>query len=524
MNPRRTSSSRRTFTWPHYQYGFGNEFSSEALPGALPKQNNPQHCPYSLYAEQITGVATETQHKSTWMYRIRPSAVQGTLMPDPQLARFLVEPDHVTPERLRWSPITFREPRARPHNFVEGLITMAGAGDPADKNGLAIYLFTCNRSMVNTCFSSSDGDLLIVPEIGTLRFQTELGNLIASPGHIVVIPRGIKFAVKFFNEDMPSMVINEGAARGYILEVYSGSFELPNLSVTGGISGLANPKDFRYPTASFEEEVVPGGTNHNNVMNNHSSSTGNVSNNIMMGEACGQQMLPEKDGSAEFLSITKFQGGIFKCTLLNSPFDVVAWSGNYAPFAYDLSLFCPVSQAAYEAQGSYSIFTVLRCASTVDFIVLPPKWYSPEDTLRVPFFQRSCMTAFLGVIFGSYEGVPASVENQVVGGGNKLEAGSCVLYSTMAPHGPDAHTFQRGLTGNGRVTAQNSAHGGSGGGGAGTKRAAPGSGGTGTNLAFMVETSKMLKLTDFAMTTQHRDVGYSLSWHGLGRLFNRHRI
>ena len=39
-----------------YQSGFGNEFSSEALPGALPVgQNSPQKAPYGLYAELLSG-------------------------------------------------------------------------------------------------------------------------------------------------------------------------------------------------------------------------------------------------------------------------------------------------------------------------------------------------------------------------------------------------------------------------------------------------------------------------------------
>ena len=40
--------------------GFGNEFASEdpRCPGSLPKgQNNPQKCPYGLYAEQLSGTA-----------------------------------------------------------------------------------------------------------------------------------------------------------------------------------------------------------------------------------------------------------------------------------------------------------------------------------------------------------------------------------------------------------------------------------------------------------------------------------
>lgn len=125
-------------SWPEYQYGFGNEFTSEALKDALPITNNPRRCPYGLYAEQISGTSfTMPRHKNrrTWMYRIRPSAAQDTVFPDTQLATLLTEPDHVTPERLRWSPIPVTNPQQTPHTFVEGLITIAGAGDPADRNG-----------------------------------------------------------------------------------------------------------------------------------------------------------------------------------------------------------------------------------------------------------------------------------------------------------------------------------------------------------------------------------------------------
>ena len=46
--------------------GFGNEFATEALPGALPAgQNSPQKVPYGLYAEQLSGTAfTVPRHDS----------------------------------------------------------------------------------------------------------------------------------------------------------------------------------------------------------------------------------------------------------------------------------------------------------------------------------------------------------------------------------------------------------------------------------------------------------------------------
>ena len=57
-----------------YQSGFGNEFSTEALPGALPVgQNSPQKAPYGLYAELFSGTAftmVRSEARRTWMYRI----------------------------------------------------------------------------------------------------------------------------------------------------------------------------------------------------------------------------------------------------------------------------------------------------------------------------------------------------------------------------------------------------------------------------------------------------------------------
>src|SRR5438132_6629959 len=63
----------------HYQSGFGNEFATEALTGALPTgQNSPQRAPYGLYAEQFSGTAFTAPrgtNRRSWLYRIRPAAV-----------------------------------------------------------------------------------------------------------------------------------------------------------------------------------------------------------------------------------------------------------------------------------------------------------------------------------------------------------------------------------------------------------------------------------------------------------------
>ena len=58
--------------------GFGNEFATEAVPGALPiGKNSPQRPPLGLYAEQFTATSftvPRREARRSWLYRIRPSA------------------------------------------------------------------------------------------------------------------------------------------------------------------------------------------------------------------------------------------------------------------------------------------------------------------------------------------------------------------------------------------------------------------------------------------------------------------
>src|SRR5690554_7107697 len=93
-----------------YMAGFGNEFQSEALEGALPEgRNSPQRCPYGLYAEQLSGTAfTAPRHmnRRSWLYRIRPGVVHLPFQPYEHTTRWVshfgIHP--VTPNQLRWSP------------------------------------------------------------------------------------------------------------------------------------------------------------------------------------------------------------------------------------------------------------------------------------------------------------------------------------------------------------------------------------------------------------------------------------
>ena len=66
-----------------YQSGFGNDFSTEALPGALPVgQSNPKRPPYGLYTEELNATAFTAPrgaNRRSWTYRIHPSAVHAPI-------------------------------------------------------------------------------------------------------------------------------------------------------------------------------------------------------------------------------------------------------------------------------------------------------------------------------------------------------------------------------------------------------------------------------------------------------------
>lgn len=60
---------------------------------------------------------------------------------------------------MRWKP--FDIPSDGIVDFVDGLHTVCGAGDPATRSGLAIHVYVCNASMENRAMQNSDGDFLI---------------------------------------------------------------------------------------------------------------------------------------------------------------------------------------------------------------------------------------------------------------------------------------------------------------------------------------------------------------------------
>jgi homogentisate 1,2-dioxygenase len=369
-----------------YLSGFGNEFATEALPGSLPRgRNSPQRCPFGLYAEQFSGTAftaPRSANRRSWLYRIRPAVTHQPFERFTQ--RLLDEPRNdasVSPDQLRWDPLSL--PSAAT-DFIEGLVPMAGNGSPDAHAGCAIYLFAANRSMQHRFFYDADGELLIVPQLGTLTIDTELGRIHLSPQEIAVIPRGLRFRI----------AVQNNGARGYICENFGAPFKLPDLGPIGS-NGLANARDFLTPRARYEE----------------------------IDEPCEL--------------IGKFDGSLWSAKMDHSPLDVVAWHGNNVPYKYDLRRFNTMGSTSYDHPDP-SIFLVLHSpsdtagVSNIDFVVFPPRWLAMENTFRPPWFHRNVANEFMGLICGVYD---AKSTGFVPGGSS--------LHNCMSGHGPDAETFDK---------------------------------------------------------------------------------
>ena len=366
--------------------GFGGHFETEAVDGALPKgRNSPQRPNFGLYAEQVSGSAfTAPRHENrrSWLYRLRPTADHRPFVRYEGAALFapgtVAAP--LAPNRLRWNPPSDLPKGA---DFVDGMVTMLANRDPADLEGVAIHQYRASRSMERRIFVNADGELLIIPQAGTLRLATELGLMEVSPGHIALIPRGVKFRVEV-----------EGEALGYVAENHGLPFRLPELGPIGS-NGLANARDFETPVAWFEDRDEPTEV------------------------------------------VQKYLGNLWTTMLDHSPLDVVAWHGNYAPWSYDLRLFNVMGSISFDHPDP-SIFTVLTSPSNVpgranaDFVIFPPRWMVAEDTFRPPWFHRNVMSEAMGLIYGAYD---AKADGFAPGG--------LSLHNLMSGHGPDVESWRK---------------------------------------------------------------------------------
>jgi homogentisate 1,2-dioxygenase len=382
-----------------YQTGFGNEFATEAIEGALPVgQNSPQKAPLGLYTEQFSGTAftvPRVHNKRTWTYRIRPSVTHKPFIQiDSNLLKSSpFDKTTTTPNQLRWDPLPIP---TEPTDFVAGITTIAGNGDLFSQVGMAVHIYACNASMTDRFFYNADGELLVVPELGSLVIFTELGVLNVSPGEVVCLPRGLKFRVELGDPSARADGTDNGC-RGYICENFGAQFRLPDLGPIGA-NGLANPRDFETPVAWYED----------------------------------------RDAACEI--VAKFGGNLWSAETDHSPLDVVAWHGNYAPYKYDLTRFNTIGSISFDHPDP-SIFTVLTSPSNelgvanCDFVIFPDRWLVAENTFRPPWYHRNTMSEYMGLIYGQYD---AKETGFVPGGGS--------LHNQMSAHGPDLDAFEKAST------------------------------------------------------------------------------
>ncbi|KAG6897771.1 hypothetical protein C0993_007339, partial [Termitomyces sp. T159_Od127] len=321
-----------------------------------------------------------------------------------------------SPTQLAWRP--FDIPKASDSvDFIDGLKTLAGNGDPTLREGLAIHMYLANTSMKNKAFCNNDGDFLILPQLGRLDIQTEFGKLMVRPGELVVIQRGLKFKI----------MLPDGPSRGYIQEIFGSHYVLPELGPLGA-NGLANARDFEHPLAYFDVDQSPW--------------------NI----------------------VYKLCGKLFNCYQEHTPFDVVAWHGNYVPYKYAMEKFVSVGSISKDHIDP-SIFCVLTAPSKApnvplaDFLIFSPRWDVANNTFRPPYYHRNSATEFIGLLYGEYGGRSDAFQP----GGASYETGFC-------PHGVSYEEFKK-------ATESDLA----------PMRVQEGT------IMFMFESSMMLTITDYAM-------------------------
>ena len=148
---------------------------------------------------------------------------------------------------------------------------------------------------------------------------------------------------------------------------------------------------------------------------------------------------PSKTSDEPCQVVAKFEGHLWATDFDHSPLDVVAWHGNYAPYAYDLARFNTLGTVSFDHPDP-SIFTVLTAptdtpgTANCDFVIFPPRWLVAEHTFRPPWFHRNYMNEFMGLVRGVYD---AKAEGFVPGGAS--------LHNCMSAHGPDRATFERAV-------------------------------------------------------------------------------
>jgi len=346
---------------------------------------------------------------------------------------------HSSPTQQAWHPIDIPSSSTKV-DFIDGLKSFGGNGDPTLREGLAVHMYASNASMENKAFCNNDGDFLILPQQGRLDVQTEFGKLMVRPGELLVIQRGMRFRVAF----------PDGPSRGYIQEIYGSHYELPELGPLGA-NGLANPRDFEHPIASFDIDQSP------------------------------------------WEIVYKVAGELHVCKQEHTPFDVVAWHGNYVPYKYAMEKFINVGSISKDHIDP-SIFCVLTAKSKTsgtplaDLLIFSPRWDVASSTFRPPYYHRNAATEFMGLVYGVYGGRS-----------DEFMPGSCSYETGFCPHGVSYDEFK--MATESPLTPMRVHE---------------------DTMAFMFESGMTFTLTDYAMKSPKRHEHEPKMWDNLKAQFMNH--
>ena len=347
--PQKTSGKAERNATFGYQSGFGNEFATEAVPGALPvgqncaaagaaralrraTQRQPLHRAARHQPAHLDVSHPPLRHAQAVTANRQPAccaAARSTRLPTP-------------PNQLRWDPVP--DPREGRPISSTAWSRIAGSGDPAAQTGVAVHVYAANASMQARYFYNADGELLIVPQQGRARFATELGVLEAAPGEICVISA---------RHQVPRRAARRRRRAATSARATARRFRLPELGPIGA-NGLANARDFLAPVAAFED--LDARLPHRRQVPGQAVDRGDRS------------LAARRGGVARQLRAVQIRSGALQLH-------------QHGELRSSRSLDLHRADFAFRYAGT----------ANVDFAIFPPRWLVAEHTFRPPWFHRNLM-------------------------------------------------------------------------------------------------------------------------------------
>jgi homogentisate 1,2-dioxygenase len=283
---------------------------------------------------------------------------------------------------LRWDPVPIPTEKT---NFIQGIRTMTTAGDALGQSGMASHIYLVNDDMVDDYFFNADGEMLVVPESGSLSIFTEMGIMEIEPSEIALIPRGMMFKV--------ARLAGTTEARGYICENYGAKFTC-RTAARSARTALPIRAISRRLSPAYEEKETPCRLHRQMVRPVHITDARPFAarRSRLARQLCALQIRPARPSRPSARSCSTIP-------IRRSSRCMTAPSGE---------------------EGT----------ANVDFVIFPPRWLVAENTFRPPWYHRNIMSEFMGLIYGQYD----AKEKGFVPGGISL-------HNMMLAHGPDAGGF-----------------------------------------------------------------------------------